>query len=259
MAGKASLADVFVAGLPARLSAIDAGWEQLQRYWDAEALTDLHRLVHNLHGTSATLGFDTISAAARGLEHAFGALDQRVVPNEQQRALIERLLVELKQALHTQDEPPRTPAPVPVADTDVVVANRLIWLEQLDPVLVADLTTQLGYFGYQVQAYESLPDPRAQAGRSVPSAIITSADILEAQRGSYEPITNGRAAQNQAPPLIVISNQGDLESRLRAARAGAAAYFVSPVTTVALIDKLDALTARSVEEPYRILIVDDDP
>ena len=32
-----------------------------------------------------------------------------------------------------------------------------------------------------------------------------------------------------------------------------------PVTIVALIDKLDALTARSVEEPYRILIVDDDP
>jgi diguanylate cyclase (GGDEF)-like protein len=65
--------------------------------------------------------------------------------------------------------------------------------------------------------------------------------------------------QGQAPPLIVISSQGDLTSRLRAARAGAAAYFVWPVTTVTLIDKLDMLAARSVEKPYRILIVDDDP
>jgi diguanylate cyclase (GGDEF)-like protein len=259
VAGKASLADAFMEGLPARLSAIDTGWAQLQRSWDAEALADLYRLAHNLHGTSATLGFDTFSAAARGLEHAFGALDQRVPPNEQQCALIERLLLELKQPLHTPHESPCTPAPVSVADTDMVVANRLIWLVQLDWMLAADLTTQLGYFGYQVQAYESLHDPRTQAGRSAPSAIITSADVLEAQRDSYEQIASSRAAPNQVPPLIVISNQGDLESRLRAARAGAAAYFVWPVTTVALIDKLDALTARSVDEPYRILIVDDDP
>jgi diguanylate cyclase (GGDEF)-like protein len=59
--------------------------------------------------------------------------------------------------------------------------------------------------------------------------------------------------------VIVVASHGDLESRLRAARAGAAAYFVNPISTVALIDKLDALAARSIEQPYRILIVDDDP
>jgi diguanylate cyclase (GGDEF)-like protein len=254
----AVLVDVFVAGLPEKLSALHAGWEQLQRAWEVEALTDLQRLVHSLHDKATTLGFDTLSTAARGLEHALGALDHAAPPNEQQRASVERQLVGLRQEPHMWSEPPGMPAHVLEADTDAGVAKRLIWLVQLDPSLAADLTTQLGYFGYHVQAYESLHDPRAQAGTSTPNAIITSADILEAEREVYERIASSEAAPGQGPPLLVISNQGDIASRLRAARAGAAAYFVWPVTTAALIDKLDGLKARAVDEPYRILIVGDD-
>ena len=72
----------------------------MQRSWDAEALKCLHRLVHSLHGTGATLGLDELSAAARGLEHALVALNPAVLPNEQQRDYIARLLVVLKQAPH---------------------------------------------------------------------------------------------------------------------------------------------------------------
>src|SRR5687768_8345718 len=39
-----ALADVFAAGLPDKLSAVNAGWKQLQWAWEAEALTDLQRL-----------------------------------------------------------------------------------------------------------------------------------------------------------------------------------------------------------------------
>jgi hypothetical protein len=63
------------------------------------------------------------------------------------------------------------PAHGPVADTDTVVEKRLIWLVQLDGVLAADLTTQLGYFGYHVQAYAAKRGGRnrvALAGRDLP-------------------------------------------------------------------------------------------
>jgi diguanylate cyclase (GGDEF)-like protein len=167
------------------------------------------------------------------------------------------LIAALKQAPLVRGESLAAPAPAPATDPDAA-ENRLIWLLRLDPALAADLTTQLGYFGYHVQAYDSLLGSLAQTNGSTPSAIITGADMLETERRSYEQGADG-SAPRPLPPLIVISNQGDLASRLRAARAGAAAYFVWPVTTVALIDKLDALTSHSVEEPFRILIVDDDP
>ena len=257
--GSAALSDTFAISLPDKLIAVDAVWEQLRRSWDAEALARLYRLVHSLHGTGATVGFDDLSIAARGLEHALGSLDRAVSPNEQQRDYIERLILGLRQASHARGAQQRTHAPVLAVDTGAVVENRLIWLVQLDPVLAADLTMQLGYFGYIVQAYESAPDRRAQAGMCTPSAIITSVEVLEANRSGYERIAGGASVRGQAPPLIVVASQGDIGSRLRAARAGAAAYFVWPVTTIALIDKLDALAARSIEQPYRILIVDDDP
>jgi diguanylate cyclase (GGDEF)-like protein len=259
LAGSAALSDMFAMGLPDKLSAVDVAWKQLQRSWDAEVLARLYRLVHNLHGTGATLGFEKLSAATHGLVHALAALDRAEAPNEQRRDYIERLIVGLKQEAYARGGPPRTPTPVAAIDTSAALDDRLIWLVQLDPVVAADLTTQLGYFGYFVQAYDSAHDLRAQAGTRAPSAIITSADTLEADRSSYELIASSSAVPGKTPPLLVVASQGDLESRLLAVRAGAVAYFVWPVTTVALIDKLDALAARAIEQPYRILIVDDDP
>jgi diguanylate cyclase (GGDEF)-like protein len=257
--GKAALSDTFATSLPDKLSAVDAAWEQLQRAWDAEALAQLYRLAHSLHGTGATLGFNNLSIAARGLEHALGGLDRAVAPNEQQRDYIERLIGGLKLASQAQGAQPQPPAPSPKAVTETALENRLVWLVQLDSLLAADLTTQLGYFGYLVQTYESAQAMRAQAGTRAPSAVIIGAEMLEADPGSYDQIAGSGAGPGQRPPLIVVASHGDLESRLRAARAGAAAYLVNPISTVALIDKLDALSARSIEQPYRILIVDDDP
>jgi diguanylate cyclase (GGDEF)-like protein len=253
-AGLAAIAETFVAALPGKLSAIDAGWQQLELSWDAEALARLYRQAHSLHGASATLGFGGLGDAARALEHALAALERAAPPDARQRDEIERLIADVKIASRAPGSPPSAPA----APADLA-QNRSIWLLRLDPALAHDLTVQLGHFGYHAQAYDAPRDPGAQAGQGAPGAIITSADFLEAANGSHELLAIFGAGPGQAPPLIVIADQGDFASRLRAVRAGAAAYFVRPTTTVALIDKLDALTARSVEEPYRILIVEDEP
>ncbi|HJZ46265.1 MAG TPA: response regulator [Roseiflexaceae bacterium] len=255
----AAMSENFAATLGDKLSAIDAVWEQLRRSWEAEALARLHRQVHSLHGAGATLGLGALGDAAGALERALAALDRAVLPDRQQREQIDRLIDALKLTARTTRAPRPTAAPVMPAVASIAVRQRLIWLVQVDPALARDLTAQLGHFGYHVQAYDSLLELGAQAGKGVPGAIITSADVLDSDRGSYEQIAGFGVPSDQAPPLIVISSQGDISSRLRAVRAGAAAYFVRPVTTVALIDKLDALTAQSVEEPYRILIVEDEP
>jgi diguanylate cyclase (GGDEF)-like protein len=251
-----ALSEGFAASLPAKLSAIDAAWEQLQRSWDAEALARLQRLAHGLNGAGATLGHTTLSQAARAVEYALGALDRAVAPNAGQREQIEHLLLALRHIPSVASTPP---ANLTLAAPPSMAKSRLIWLVQVDPTLARDLTEQLAHFGYHVQAYDSAHDLAVQPEADLPGAIITSADILDTDRDYYQQLTQIGAAQGQARPLIVIASQGDLESRLRAARAGAAAYLVRPVAMVALVDKLDALTARTIEEPYRILIVEDEP
>src|SRR5215216_1855169 len=97
-AGSAAQSETFATHLPDKLRAIQAGWEQLRRSWDVEVLAHLYRLVHSLHGTGATFGFESLSVTARSLEHALAGLDRKMAPNEQQRDYIERLIVTLQQA-----------------------------------------------------------------------------------------------------------------------------------------------------------------
>jgi diguanylate cyclase (GGDEF)-like protein len=252
-----ALAENFTASLADKLSAIDAEWQQLRRSWDAEALARLHRLVHGLNGASGTLGHSALSQAAQAVEHALAALDRLVPPNARQREQIDSMLLALRRVPRVASGPQFVG--LPLVSSPSTTKNCLIWLVQVDPTLARDLTEQLAHFGYLVQTYDSLRDLDEQTEARLPGAIITGADLLDAERDSYEQLTRIGAAQGQPRPLVVIASQGDLESRLRAARAGAAAYLVRPVATAALVDKLDALTARSIEEPYRILIVEDEP
>jgi diguanylate cyclase (GGDEF)-like protein len=59
-------------------------------------------------------------------------------------------------------------------------------------------------------------------------------------------------------PLVFVSNRSDIEARLDAVRSGCNSYFVKPVNYSDVLETLDRLT-RSEPEPYRILIVDDEP
>lgn len=63
---------------------------------------------------------------------------------------------------------------------------------------------------------------------------------------------------NSEAPHVVMSVRNDRESRLAAVRSGAAADLVKPVDISTLVEQLDSITHRSNEEPYRVLLVDND-
>jgi diguanylate cyclase (GGDEF)-like protein len=260
-----ALSDTFVARLPARLVEVDTAWASLQQAWAPEALATLHRLTHSLHGTSSTLGIDSISRAAHDLELCLAAFDPSAPAAADQRARVERLIAMLKQAATADQQPLAAQQAQPSLSSHQVsqitseAANRLIFLAEVDPAIGPDLGAQLGHFGYSVRSFATLAEIHAAAGRALPAAIITSAEVLAPNSAGREQLATIRAAHDGALPFIVVSDRADLEARLRAARAGAEAYFTRPVNMVALIDKLDTLTSRYAEEPYRILIVDDEP
>ncbi len=50
-----------------------------------------------------------------------------------------------------------------------------------------------------------------------------------------------------------------MPTRLAAVRAGAAALLMRPVSMLDLVDTLDPLSEEKVNDPFRVLIIDDDP
>lgn len=58
---------------------------------------------------------------------------------------------------------------------------------------------------------------------------------------------------------MVISNRGDLPSRLEAVRAGARAYLPKPLDVFSLLDRLELTNPAVQQEPIQVLVIDDDP
>jgi PAS domain S-box-containing protein len=61
------------------------------------------------------------------------------------------------------------------------------------------------------------------------------------------------------PPVIFTSERDDIETRLLAYRAGACRYLPLPLDEDRLLRMLEGLVWQAPDEPYRVLMVDDNP
>jgi diguanylate cyclase (GGDEF)-like protein len=257
------LSESYKSQLPDKMSAIAAAWGHARQSGDREALSTLHRLVHTLRGSSATLGFGALGDLAYRLEQAVGPLvEQEAVPTAAQQSQIESLLAAFQLAAASSDQKAtvgsRSVAVVDCGQHAGAADTRLIVLVEADQHLAHDLALQLGYFGYTVQVFGALAGLETMIGDPAPAAIVV--DLESAGDIGPEAVMPAgiRRGQPTDPPLICISAHNTLEGRLRAVRAGASAYYTKPVNVGALIDKLDAFSLPATAEPYRVLIVEDD-
>ncbi len=60
-------------------------------------------------------------------------------------------------------------------------------------------------------------------------------------------------------PVIMLSGQADLATRLVALRAGIKAYLTKPIDPDELLAKINDVLAKRIENHVRVLVVDDDP
>lgn len=258
-----ALRRAYAAQLPDRIGSLVALWHELVSAWDDEVAKTLHRMAHSLIGSGATYGFATISHTARLLERALVAIVERGRPllMEQQTevgALLEALQKACAVASPTFEAPaarPRLVTPAPPLSQP----NRLIFVLSCDPALMHHLAAQIGYFGYTVHNFAPSANLDAALLASAPAALIVDCAWQSGSAEESAVIRSLQPARERGIPLLFISSQGDFAARLQAVRAGADSYFTRPIAISSLIDRLDRLVAPPATEPYRILIVEDEP
>jgi diguanylate cyclase (GGDEF)-like protein len=96
------------------------------------------------------------------------------------------------------------------------------------------------------------------------SAIGSGLFLVDAKRIDREPAFVSEIAklkETLGPALRVIyyADADGFEARLKTVRAGGEAFFQLPVDAYRLAEKIDALFNERELEPYRVLIIDDDP
>jgi len=261
----------YLEKLPETVNRIRALLVRLRTAPDEESIRDdLYRLFHNIKGSAASFGLDELSQGAAAGENVIRAW-RETSPHARDATLnaLEGCVTRLEMLsfrLHTDapdllnsfESPPFEIAPPGCGCDDGNVCYR-VYICDDEEEQAQQLATQIACFGYVVRVY---PDPeslREAVIREAPNAIIM--DIMFPGKGidGTTQIDTIKRIREPAPAIIFLSARRDFDARLKSVLAGGKAYFKKPVSVTELVDTLDNLTARHQPEPFRVLIIDDEP
>ncbi|WP_297325078.1 diguanylate cyclase [Nitrosomonas sp.] len=254
----------FAQELPDRINEIEALWSKLQTEWDSKALQELHRSVHNLVGNGKTFGYPQLSIEARALEQVLKSLMHREVAIDAlQSARILQQVLELKRISAEQAAASSKNMIAAVADEHALLPNshasNLIFVVEDDVEAAQELALQLRYYGYEVEVFNHLDKFRAAVQHKPHAIILMDVEFPEDEMGGIQIMEEIQRGLVCPARVIFISVHDDMAFRLGAVRAGGVAYFTKPINSTELIDQLDLITASQIQEPFRVLIVDDSP
>ncbi len=259
--------EAYLKQVPTQLEAIRTAYEELTRQstLDATLLEDLHRRLHTLKGSSASFGLKRLSAAADTVGVLIkGMMQSPESTDKNWRLHWEDSYSRLEQEVTQLDLTPTVDvrAVELVAASELPVDDRpqkLVYLCEDDSYQRLTLMTQMECFGFRVVSFGTLEQLQKAVNNAPPDILVMDMIFPDRPTGGAEMTETIRQDIGTDLPVIFISSSNHFLSRLAAVRAGSSAYFVKPINVTELCTTISNLTASAQPEPYRILIVDDDP
>ncbi len=120
------------------------------------------------------------------------------------------------------------------------------------------LAGQLQCFGYQIEHFTQIESFREAVLNKRPAAVIMDVFFPQGKTAGTDELASLKEITGQHLPSIVLSGREDFEARLSAVRAGCSAYFTKPAKPLELATAIDDLVCNKQEEPFRILVLDDE-
>ncbi len=257
------LREGFADRLPSRLEAMEKEWRSLlDNGWNREGARALHRSVHGLIGTAGSLGFAAVAKTARRLERRLVALlEGAEPPTAEQRGEIEPWFARIDDA-SGRDRLAATPGETKGVTLPAVVEvaeqhNLIVVIEEEGP-FSRELFLQLGHFGFELQMSQTIDEMEASLEGRRAAAVIMDVSSPTGDLVGAAAAARVRQAVGFQVPVVFFSNRSDIAVRLDAVRAGCSGFFVKPINYSEVLATLDRITRRE-PEPYRVLIVDDEP
>lgn len=259
-----ALRDKYIRSLPDAIGRIEAHWSRvLEDKSNRDEARALHGMLHTLAGSAPSFGFSEVGEAARSAEILVrNLLDGADSQDSDAWERIEAGLDALLAASITSrcEELARRRFEESVPDIPIIRKEpKLVFIFDDDVCLLQNLAVQIACFGYEVRTFSGLADLEASVAKSQPSAIIMDLMFPEGKIAGADAIAALQRNAMRHIPVIFISQRDDFTARLMSVRAGGDAYLTKPLHICSLLEKLDQLTGDREADPYRILIMDDDP
>ncbi len=245
-----ALQKTFIKSLPAKILDIKQQWEKIKHHEAQGEINHLHRLLHNLKGTTATYGHEDLARSLGTLEETIKSFQQPFpTPNEIKKT--EALLNNLNHELTALNLPPK-PSTLSTS-LSIEKKPKLIYLLDSDKTFTYWISQELKPFQYQVKSFAKLTTLVDAFKQHVPFACITDISFLRQTEAKH----TLRQLQKSHPHLMLITTQhSHFEEHLAAIRAGCHYYFNKSFCIEELIDKFDHYT-QYAQIKYKVLIIED--
>ncbi|NOQ17181.1 MAG: response regulator [Methyloprofundus sp.] len=251
----------YVDSLPEKIRQIETLWRGLVKHdLDAKDLKLLYQGIHSLNGSGATFGYTILSEIAEIIEILLKPLMQaELLPNIEQQSHISKLLIKLrKAALEPKDHAIRHDLVTPACQNSSPIDKNKVFIVDDDAAVAKKLAQKLEQYHYDSEIFLSLEGVKERVIACPPIAIIMDIVFPEGELAGTDVIADIKRSQLLPIPVIFISVRDDMTAHLSAVRAGATHYLSKPVNANHLITLLNDLTEKINDDPYRVMIVDDD-
>lgn len=257
--------EAYIKQLPAQLAGIRASYSEfVQGEKGSTSLEELHRRIHTMKGACASFRLSMLSGVATTGEHlAKEALLAGTPPDRYWHQKMQEHFNRMEHEISSID--PEQGMELQIHELAIASEKttererKLVYLCEDDSYQRLTLATQVGCFGFEVVSFGELEQLANAVQSAPPDAIIMDMIFPDRPSGGSDVVGAIQAGRVKPVPTVFISSLDSLTSRLSAVRAGSSAYFVKPVNMTELCSTLTLLTSAEKPEPYRIMIVDDDP
>ncbi len=223
-------------------------WADQREHWDGGRVEEVHQALHDLAAAAEQEEFPALAEAAFNAEvylSSFVGMDTPMTPSQREEfdALLGGLPMDVA-------EVPQTDSPAPSSEIHVLgdIAGP-----------VGQVADALREGGFTVHLLEH-PDQAVRALHMTPPAALV-ADIADAH--TIEPVIEELARIHQETgrhiPLAYVAESGDLETRVKAVRAGGDAFYSPPFDSTQMLERLQSLIdLHRPQESHKVLVVEDD-
>jgi len=217
-------------------------------------LREIAHIAHKLSGSGTTFGFSHISEASKSLLSAIGRLAVPELPVTD-NAEFACFLEAIKSASNRQCDIPDMPT---LQKPNSGHAIKLIYLLEDDNELAGLLATELQECNYHVVVFDNTGEINKAVKLERPDALIVDVVLPENEHAGLDWVLALKSEHAPPIPTIFLSQRTDLPTRLRAVRSGADFYLQKPTNLEQLKYTLHECIFKLPEQPYRLLIVEDD-
>ena len=251
----------YSSDLCARLFEIRHAYGALLEGSDRSLPPDLPQKLLAVVAEASRLSLPDVAETARSLASFQIGLGQQP-PDDWNLSQIRLLLGNLMSRLCPEgcggDEYPDATLITPIAPSGINTNGHVaLYLEsRAVSALLHDMLNGAGFVPYAIQSMAQFTD--VDHGKA-PAAIVADLSLCRRDPHTRRTVQILRETIVPAPHLFCLAHADDFSARLEAVRLGATRFLNKPLDTDKLLAILRGVTDRTPHEPFRVLLVDDDP